>query len=304
MAAIPYRPEALSGRIFQGRAAIDAGLVSRRQLNSRAWQRLFQGVYADSRLKINHATRCAAATEFVLPADSVIAGRSAAKLYGAAGREDGDPVEALAPRAVVVPSNAGVIVHCGKLAPEDRLQRKHYALTTPVRTCWDLARWLSPVEAVVVIDQLLARGVVTPAQLAAYRLKRRAETPTPRGIRRYERVLELVDGGSQSPQESRVRVRLMLAGVPRPQTQCAIRDRAGTVVARVDMGWREYCLAVEYDGFGHVGSFARMGHDRQRHNAINDAEWDVVYVTAADLRHDFERIVAQVKAAMRRHRGA
>jgi hypothetical protein len=302
VAADPNRPEALCGRIFRGRAAVEAGLLTIRQLRSRAWRRLFQGVYADSRVVINHATRCAVAVGFVLPPDSVIAGRSAAKLYGADARDADDAVEALVPRAAAVIPHSGTIMHRGNLAPEDRLQREHYALTTPVRTCWDLARWLSPVEAVVIIDQLLARGVVTPAQLEAYRLRRRAEKPTPRGIRRYERVLELVDGGAGSPQESRVRVRLVLAGIPRPETQCVVRDRAGKVVARVDLGWREQRLAVEYDGFGHVGSFARMGKDRQRHNDINDAGWNVVYVTEAHLREDFERIVAQVRAGLRRRR--
>jgi hypothetical protein len=257
-------------------------------------------VYADSRLTINHATRCAVATGFVLPPDSVIAGRSAARLYGADAARDDDRVEALAPWAVVVPSNAGVIVHQGKLAPDDRLQREHYAITTPVRTCWDLARWLPPVEAVVVIDQLLSRGVVTPAELEAYRWKRRAEKPTPRGIRRYERVLALVDGGAGSPQESRLRVRFVLAGLPRPQTQYPVVDR-GRIVARLDMGWPEYRLGAEYDG-GHHAGFAQMGRDRKRHNAILRAGWDVLYVTAERLRDDFDGIVAEVRAVMRRNR--
>jgi hypothetical protein len=275
-------------------------VLSPEQLRSHAWRRLFQGVYADSRLTINHATRCAVATEFVLPPGSVIAGRSAAKLYGADACGHGDPVEALVARNVVVPSNAGIILHQGKVESEDRLQREHYTITTPVRTCWDLARWQCPDEAVVIIDQLLKRSVVTPAELEAYRLKRRAENPTPRGIRRYERVLVLVDGGAQSPQESRVRVRLMLAGIPRPQTQCPVMNPTGKVVARVDMGWRESRLAVEYDGFGHVGSFARMGKDRERHNDITAAGWELVYVTASDLHHDFDQIVAKVRAALHR----
>jgi very-short-patch-repair endonuclease len=203
---------------------------------------------------------------------------------------------------VIVP-HAGAVVHRGKLAPEDRQRREHYAVTTPVRTCWDLARWLPPVEAVVIIDQLLARGVVTPAQLEAYRLKRRAEKPTPRGIRRYERVLALVDDGAQSPQESRLRVRLVLAGLPRPQTQYVVVDR-GRVVARLDLGWPEYRLGVEYDGLHHVGSSAQMGRDRKRHNDLLRAQWDVLYVTAERLRDDFDGIVAEVRAVMRRRRRA
>jgi very-short-patch-repair endonuclease len=275
-------------------------LITHRQLRGHAWRRLFQGVYADSSLTITHATRCAAANAFVLPPDSVIAGRSAARLYGSDAARDGERVEALAPHAAVIVPHAGLVVHRGRLAPEDRLQREHFAITTPVRTCWDLARWLPPIEAVVIIDQLLTRGVVTPAQLEAYRWKRRAEKPTPRGIRRYERVLELVDGGAESPQESRLRVRLMLAGLPRPQTQYVVLSR-GRFVARLDLGWPEYRLGMEYDGQDHAGQLDR---DRKRHNAILAAEWDVLYVTAKRLRGEFDDIVAEVRAVMRRRRRA
>ena len=300
MGPTPYRPAALRGRIFEGRAAIDAGLLTKAQLLSKAWRRLFHGVYADSRLTINLATRCAAATAFVLPCDSVIAGRSAARLHGA--DVTFDRVEALAPPAAVIVPHAGVVVHRGQLAPEDRLQRDHFAVTTPVRTCWDLARWLPPVEAVVIIDQLLSRGVVTPAELEAYRWKRRTENPTPKGIRRYERVLTLVDGGAQSPPESRLRVRLVLAGLPRPRTQYVVRDRTGRPVARVDMGWDKYRLAVEYEGAWHYGSYKQVGRDRKRHNELTAANWNVLYVTADRLRDDFDGLVAEIRAAMRRRR--
>jgi hypothetical protein len=231
----------------------------------------------------------------------VIAGRSAARLYGAGAARDDDRVEALAPHAAVIVPHAGAVVHRGTLEPEDRLQHEHYAVTTPVRTCWDLARWLPPIEAVVIIDQLLARGVVTPADLEAYRWKRRAEKPTPRGIRRYERVLELVDGGAGSPQESRLRVRLVLAGLPRPQTQYDVVDR-GRILARLDLGWPEYCLGAEYDGLHHVGSSAQMGRDRKRHNALTRIGWTMLYVTADRMRNDFDGIVAEVRASMRRRR--
>jgi very-short-patch-repair endonuclease len=273
-------------------------LLSKAQLLSHAWRRLFQGVYADSRLTITHATRCYAATEFVLPPDSVIAGRSAARLYGAGATGNDDRVDALVPHAAVIVPHAGLVVHRGTLASEDRVEREHFAITTPVRTCWDLARWLPTVEAVVLIDQLLARRIVTTAELEAYRLKRRTEKPTPRGIRRYERVLALVDSGAESPQESRLRVRLVLAGLPRPQTQYAVVNR-GRIVARLDLGWPEYRLGMEYDGEHHT---RQLDKDRKRHNATLTAEWDVLYVTAKRLREDFDGIVAEVRAAMRRRR--
>jgi hypothetical protein len=84
-------------------------------------------VYADSRITINLATRCAAAIGFVLPRDSVIAGRSAARLHGADVTFDG--VEALVPPAAVIAPHDGIVVHRGQLAREDRLERKHFAVT-------------------------------------------------------------------------------------------------------------------------------------------------------------------------------
>ena len=60
--------------------------------------------------------------------------------------------------------------------------------------------------------------------------------------------MRLVDGGAESPQESRLRLVLVNAGLPIPETQIEFRDRFGDVRVRVDMGWREWRDAGEYDG--------------------------------------------------------
>ena len=64
---------------------------------------------------------------------------------------------------------------------------------------------------------------------------------------RLRSVLDLVDGGAESPRESRLRLLLIRAGLPRPETQIAFRD----LRIRVDMGWRRWQVAVEYDGAQH-----------------------------------------------------
>lgn len=68
------------------------------------------------------------------------------------------------------------------------------------------------IEAVVAVDRMLASGAVRPAQLA-----RAADgLGAGRGTRQTRRAAELADGRSESPQESRLRVRLVLAGLPAP----------------------------------------------------------------------------------------
>ena len=94
------------------------------------------------------------------------------------------------------------------------------------------------------VDRLLAQGVTTPDELDRYLRQRRAENPSVAGIRRYARVTSLADGNSGSPQESRLRARLVLAGLPRPQTQVSVFDRSGRFVARVDLAWPALKVAV------------------------------------------------------------
>jgi hypothetical protein len=299
MPPVPYRPPQLRGRVFRARSVIAAGLLSQRQLQSKAWRRLFQGVYADASVPVTYIVRCAVAVVFVLPREAVLAGRSAVTIHGV-GLDDPDDVEVLVPLATPTVPRIGVVFHQGTIADGEWGRVRGLAVTDPVRTCWDLARWLPAVEAVVWIDRMLGSGKVTRAELGSYLQLRISEMPHPRGLRRFARVLPLVDGGAASPQESRLRTRLVLAGLPRPQVQFVILDRDGQFVARVDLAWDEYQLAVEYDGLWHVGSAQRMHDDRKRLNAVVGLGWTVLHVTAARLRDDFDGVLREVRGAMGR----
>ena len=58
-------------------------------------------------------------------------------------------------------------------------------------------------------------------------------------------ALELVDAGAESPQETKVRLVLVRGGFPPLQTQLP------DLGYRLDMGWRKWKVAVEYDGRHH-----------------------------------------------------
>ena len=68
------------------------------------------------------------------------------------------------------------------------------------------------------------------------------------------------------------------------------------MVARVDFGWPEQRVAVEYEGRWH-GEPQQVARDRARLNRLTAAGWRVVFVTAEDLREP-ARVIARIAAAL------
>ncbi|MFC0532696.1 DUF559 domain-containing protein [Phytohabitans kaempferiae] len=290
----PRRPAELAGKIFLARTALRGKLLTPAELRSAAWRPLFRGVYADASLTIDHRHRCLAVCWYLLPATGAVAGRSAAAIYGASTATTDEPVQVVVPRGVRFGPFGGLDVHAADLLDGDVRDLAGVRATTPARTCWDLAQWLDLVEAVVIVDLLIRRGLVTVTDLEAYARHRRGH----RGWRRLLRAATLADPGAESPQESRLRVRLVLAGVPAPVTQYVI-ERDGRFLARVDLAWPEQKVAVEYDGLWHAAE-DQIHRDRQRLNRLLGADWLVLHVTAKRLRDDFDGVVAELRAALRR----
>ncbi|MFF5173117.1 endonuclease domain-containing protein [Micromonospora sp. NPDC000089] len=179
------------------------------------------------------------------------------------------------------------------MTPEDVRDRAGLLVTAVPRTCWDLARWLDVVEAVTIIDGLLARRMVDVPTLREYALARAGQ----RGWRSLLRAVDLADAGAESPQESRTRVRLVLAGLPRPQTQWVVANGA-RFVARLDLAWPEFRVAVEYDGLWHDDP-EQFHRDRRRLNQLLGGDWIVLHVTGKRLREDFDGFLAEVRGALR-----
>ncbi|MEU8331357.1 hypothetical protein [Micromonospora sp. NPDC048839] len=292
MPKAPRRPPQLRGRVFRGSIAVSRGLLSRNDLRSSAWRPLFRDIYADAEVRVTHGIRCAAVERWLIPPGAAIAGRSAAALYGCPAPAASEPVDVLVPRATRVGPTAGLRIRRGEFDPGDAVDRAGLRVTSPERTCWDLARWLDVVEAVVVLDGMLARRLTDVPALREYALNRAGR----RGWRSLLRAVDLADAGAESPQESRTRVRLVLAGLPRPQTQWVVADK-GRFVARLDLAWPEFKVAVEYDGLWHDDP-EQFQRDRRRLNRLLGNEWIVLHVTAKRLRDDFDGFLAEVRAAL------
>lgn len=207
MRVSPRRPPELTGRIFRGTDAVRAGLLTKQDLRGRAWHRMFRGVYADARLAGSYQQRCLAASWYVVPKQAAIAGRSAAWLLGVTLAPETDPIEVVAPWDARFGPVKGLRIHVADLPEDDVRVVDEVRRTTAVRTCWDLAQWLSLPDAVAYLDIMIARRLVSSAALTGYARQRVGR----RGWRKLLRAVSLTDPAAESVQESRSRVRSSLA---------------------------------------------------------------------------------------------
>ena len=131
-----------------------------------------------------------------------------------------------------------------------------------------------------------------------------ARHPGARGTVRLRRILPLVDGGAESPQETRTRLALIDAGLPQPTTQIVVCDAYGEFGARIDMGYEDLRVGIEYDGPQHWTSAQQRERDIDRYSALHDLGWVIVRVSNDLLRYRQGTLVARVDASIRAARCA
>jgi hypothetical protein len=277
--------------VFIGSHAIAEGLISRRQLRERSYRRLVQGVYADPSLPMDHRLRCAGVA-LLLPRGTAVGGHSAAGWYGAPFARPQDPVTVLRPADVLWKGPRGVRVHQTKLTEADIAVLDDVPVSAPLRTAWDVAALEPLATAVAAWDAMVRTGAVRVAQLTAM-----ADSGAGRwGVARVRRAAALVDPRAESAPESRVRVALVLAGLE-PVPQYEVRED-GVLLGRVDLGWPDERVAVEYEGAYHFEG-AQIVRDDARYERLIAAGWRVIRLSAADLQ-DLDAVVARVCEALGR----
>ncbi len=182
------------------------------------------------------------------------------------------------------------------LSARETIIRNGIRITTPERTAFDIGRFSAANRAIPVLDALANATNFKVADVESLA----AEKPGTRGVRHLRSVLKLVDGGAESPQESRVRLLLVDSGLPSPETQIEFTDKFGVARIRVDMGWREWRVAVEYDGAQHWSDRYQRSWDIDRIAILEAMGWAVVRVSAEMLSRPnviVERVLGKLRAA-------
>lgn len=240
--------------------------------------------------------RLAAAT-LVIPPRGVLVGLTAAWVYGADVRRDGDlDVHAGFPEGTRIRGRPGLVVSQETLAPSDIWVISGMSVTSPVRTAFDCLRLLKGAERLVVADALTHLRRTTVEELRRYFAGQRRL----RNLRVAELLLDDIEPKSESPMETRLRVGLVGCGLPRPEAQVDVFSSGGAFIGRVDLAYVDARLAVEYDGAWH---WERRRQDDRRRAALRAAGWEVLVFSAEDLKTT-DLVAAQVRAALRGRRQA
>jgi very-short-patch-repair endonuclease len=258
---------------FIGREALDANLLNRHALRSR-FAAIYPGVYVPAGVALTVRDRACAAWLWSRR-NGVLAGRSAAAIHGSKWVSPNAPAELLYDNRHRPP---GVRTWADAVADDEIEVIDGMGVTTAARTALDLAR-RNPVDpAVTAIDALFNATRVKVADVEMLLARYRSH----KGIRRARAAIDLVDGGAESPRETALRLLIIRAGFPRPETQIRVRNEYGLVVARVDMGWSNPKIAVEYDGDHHWQDRRRIAADIRRSEMLRELGWIVIRMTAED----------------------
>lgn len=119
-----------------------------------------------------------------------------------------------------------------------------------------------------------------------------------RGLRQFRETLNLVDGGAESPYESLTRLLLVKAGFPRPQTQIPVLDEYGYVIARIDMGWAEWLVGVDFEGAHHWTDPKQRTWNVERCAKLPELGWIDVRLTSGMLHNNPRVVLDRVGAAL------
>ena len=168
------------------------------------------------------------------------------------------------------------------------------AASVPAVALTQLALDHGSFAGVVSADAALHRGLVSLDDLRAELGRRRRH----RRVQQATAMCHLVDGASESPGESRLRVTLALVSIA-VEPQFVVRDEDGEVVGRADLRVAGTNVLIEFDGAVKYreGGAEALVREKRREDRFRALGWVVVRVTWADLEHP-ERVIAAVRRAM------
>lgn len=270
---------------FIGSEALRDGVVANKHQLRTRFRALYPDVYLPDGVSPTLSQRTTAAWLWTRRG-GVVAGLAAAAMHGARWIADDVPIELIwaNPRPP-----RGIVTRRDRLGPKECQLMAGLPVTTPERTAFDVGRLIGGDRAVAHLDAL---GNVTRFDRMAVAELARRHSGSP-GVPHLRAALGLHDAGAESPRETWLRLVLISAGFPRPQTQIPVFDDFGDPRYFLDLGWEDVLIAVEYDG-DHHRERVRFGRDIVRSEFIACRGWTHIRVVAGARPAD---IVNRVRRA-------
>jgi hypothetical protein len=241
------------------------------RVDSGRWVAVGHGVYRLAGVPVTWKQRALAACLIAGPA-AVVSHRSAAVLWGVSGFRPGR-VEITVPPGS---SNRNALARVHRSSVQG-VRRDGVPLTRPARTIADLAAVVGGDVLEEAVDDVLCRRLCRLDELVV-RANRR-------GSRALRAVLEAWNGDALPAGVAEMRVvrQLLAADLPDPVRQHEIRDGDGGFVARVDLAYPDWRLAIELDGFRWHSGRGPFRSDRLRRNRIEGAGWRLLETAPEDI---------------------
>lgn len=273
--------------------AIGAGLTPRviqRRTATGEWVPVHRAVYRLAGAPVTWEQRLLAAT---LASDGVASHRAAARLWCLDLPEWNRPIVTVA--ASAYRSMRGVTVHHTRSLPRaDRAVRYGIPCTSVGRTLVDLAAELTFDDLEACVDSALRERLTTVRYLARW---------LPAQGRDGTAVLRdlVADRRAHQPfgsrREAAVCRMLVAAGLPRPVPQYELRDRRGRFVARFDLAWPAWRVAVEFASYRHHFGRQAWRHDAARANRATAEGWRILNATEQDVDDGCRGLASDVAGA-------
>jgi hypothetical protein len=284
-------PAAFDPRQPFSRAEARAAGLTAEMLLSRRFHKIFWDTYIAREVLITPTLRAKAVIRLV-PRGSYISHHTAAELWGAAPPADGATHVTL-PTACGRLVRQGVSSHYRSDSAQTTL-RKGLPISTPEQTFLDLAAiGVGLVALVVVADGLIKAGHTSSELLIAA-----AGQGSGRRCRLARRAASLAREGVDSPQETRLRLLVVLAGLPEPRVNLIIRGPDGSWRRRYDMAYDYVRLILEYDGRQHAEDTRQWRTDIFRREELDQIRWRLVIVTSDGIHREPLRTLERVRDAL------
>ncbi len=259
-------------------------------LDGPAFNEPFRGVRVSRSKPINLNLRAQAA--LLLAPGAVVSHQSAATLWGGVVPDQADTHVTVA-RPADRPRREGLAAHVYR-HPRETTTLHGMPITTARQTFVDLVGQLGLVDLVVLADSLIEAGATTQAGIVEA-----ARTLRARPARLGRQAAALARARVESPMETRTRLLMALAGLPEPQINLVLEQDG--ITYRLDLGFPEYRLAIEYDGRQHAESSRQWQRDIGRREDLDRWGWRILVLTSADIyitpRKTLHRIIEAMGAA-------
>lgn len=174
--------------------------------------------------------------------------------------------------------------------------RRHgLPVTSPAMTFMHLAVRLELVELVTFGDQLVKRRLITADDLVRY-----ATNWDHHGKVAGLRAASLVRPGVDSSPETRLRLLMVLAGLPEPTVNHVIYHEDGTWRYRIELAYDGVLLAIEYDGRWHDEE-EQKAYDDARRAQLTGEGWTFIVVDTEGLYetpHETLRSIVEALVAL------